>query len=299
MKQQDPLALAVFGAALALLAGLLLYVLFMKTPEPASPARAFDFVEVLRRQIAGLTARLEDKPVVKPPPSAPPAQRPAPAQVAKPAPVAPAVPAARTMDSAGPASKTDNPGWPVWHPPAGMTWVYRVTVEPPLWQDAVLEYRTVQQGGALVVNTDFRHAKGVMKFQLGVFQAGHSSHANARFPGFFMYPAYFGERIRMGQKLTWEWPWQLPGGGVKTGRVKRYEGLLVEAGSNPGPVEPGTTLLKIDGTLSYIDGGRVEASARETLWYSGKSGQLARVERVGRTPDEGATRIVAELVELR
>jgi hypothetical protein len=180
-----------------------------------------------------------------------------------------------------------------------MTWVYQVTVEPPVWKDVVLEYHTVQQGDALIVNTDFRHSNGAMKFQLGTYRAGHLSHANTRFPGFFMYSAYFGERIRLGQKIAWEWPWQLPGGGVKAGRVKRYEGTLVESGANPGPVEPGTTLLKIEGTLSYIDAGRVEASARETLWYSGKSGQLARIERVGRTPDESATRIVAQLVELR
>ena len=39
-RQQDPLALALFGVALALLAGLLLYVMFFKAPEPAAPARA-------------------------------------------------------------------------------------------------------------------------------------------------------------------------------------------------------------------------------------------------------------------
>jgi len=34
VNQQDPLALAMFGAALALLAGLLLYVFVLKAPEP-------------------------------------------------------------------------------------------------------------------------------------------------------------------------------------------------------------------------------------------------------------------------
>jgi hypothetical protein len=280
--KQDPLALAFFGAALALLAGLLLYLLLFKKPEAAAPAGTPGTLESLRKRVDGAVGTLRDKPA--PPPAAKPA---------------PAAPAGRVAGVAPPAGKTDNPGWPVWHPPAGMTWVYRVTVEPPVWQDAVLEYHTVQQGDALVVYTDFRHAKGRMKFQLGTFERGHPSHANTRFPGFFMYTAYFGERIRLGQKIAWEWPWQLPGGGVKAGRVKRYEGTLVESSSNPGPVEPGTTLLKIEGTLSYIDGGRVEARARETLWYSGKSGQLARIERDGRTPDESSTRIVAQLVELR
>jgi hypothetical protein len=295
VKRLDPLALAFFGGALALLAGLVLYVVFFKTPEPAQPVRAFDFLERLRSRLEGAVDQLRDKP--KPPPAKPAAAPPPQPAPAPPKPsVVPTKPAPR---AAAPAGKADDPGWPVWHPPAGMTWVYRVTVEPPVWQDAVLEYKTVQQGGALIVYADFRHAKGSMKFQLGSFERAHPSHANTRFPGFFMYTAYFGERIRMGQKVAWEWPWQLPGGGVKAGRVKRYEGVLVESGSNPGPVEPGTTLLKIEGTLSYIDGGRVEASARETLWYSGKSGQLARVEREGRTPDEGVSRIVAQLVELR
>ena len=64
-RQQDPLALAFFGVAFTLLAGLLLYVFFFKTPEPATPARAFDFVEVLRRQVAGLTERFRDKPAMR------------------------------------------------------------------------------------------------------------------------------------------------------------------------------------------------------------------------------------------
>jgi hypothetical protein len=280
--KQDPLALAFFGAALALLAALLLYVLVFRKPEPAPPAGTPGTLESLRKRVDSAVDRLRDKPA--PPP------------VAKPA---PAAPAARRAEVAPPAGKADNPGWPVWAPPAGMTWVYRVTVEPSIWQDAVLVYRTVKQGNELVVYTDFRHAKGGMKFQLGTFERGHPSFASTRFPGFFMYPAYFGERIRLGQKIAWEWPWQLPNGGIKPGRVKRYEGTVIESSSNPGPVEPGTVLLKIEGTLSYIDGGRVEARARETLWYSGKSGQLARIERDGRTPDESSTRIVAQLVELR
>ncbi len=289
MKSQDPLALAVFGAALALLAGLLLYVFFFKTPEPArsdSPARAFDLVELLRRQVAGLAARFDEPPAPKRAPA--PAPAPKPASKAAPAPK-PAAPA--------PASAAG--AYPVWLPPAGMTWTYRVSVEPPAWQDAVLAYSTVQQGNVVVVNTDFRHAKGGMKFQLGVLQPGHASHANTRFPGFFLYPAYFGGKLSVGQALSWEWPWQLPGGGVKAGRVKRYEGRVVASEQYRGPVFDMASMLRIEGALSYIDDGRVQASARETLWYAGKAAQFVRIEREGRTPDEGASRIVAELVEIR
>ena len=48
--KQDPLALAFFGAALAVLAGLLVYVFFFKTPEPATPVRAFDILREKFRQ---------------------------------------------------------------------------------------------------------------------------------------------------------------------------------------------------------------------------------------------------------
>ena len=48
MKNLDPLALAFFGSALAVLVGLLIYVFVFKTPEPAQPARAFDFGEAVR-----------------------------------------------------------------------------------------------------------------------------------------------------------------------------------------------------------------------------------------------------------
>lgn len=288
-RRQDPLALAVFGAALLLLAGLLLYVFFFKTPEPAStssPARAFDLVELLRRQVAGLAARFDEPPALK----RVPAPVPAPKPVSRVAPsTKPAAPAPASVPGA----------YQVWLPPAGMTWTYRVSVEPPAWQDAMLAYSTVQQGNVVIVHADFRHATGGMKFQLGVLQPGHASHANTRFPGFFLYPVYFGQELRLGQALSWEWPWQLPGGGEKAGRVKRYEGRVVASEQYHGPVFAMASMLRVEGALSYIDDGRVQARARETLWYAGKAAQLVRIEREGRTPDEGASRIVAELVEIR
>jgi hypothetical protein len=281
--KQDPLALAFFGAALAVLAGLLLYVFVFKTPEPAterSPVRAFDLLKKLIQEKSAEIAA----PAVTPKPSPP----------AKPAPPAPAAKSAVAPKQGGTAA-----GYPVWPPPAGTTWTYRVSVEPPLWQDAVLAYRVARQGATLIVDTDFRHAKGHMAFRLGSFRAGDPSHANTRFPGFFFYPAYFGDKLRVGQALAWEWPWQLPGGGVRPGRVKRFEGRVVASEQYQGPVFPMASMLRIEGALSYVEDGRVQASARETLWYAGKAAQLVRIERAGRTPDEGATRIVAELVEMR
>ena len=274
MKGQDPLALAIFGAAVALLVGLVLYVFFFKAPEPAPAGPGL--AQQARQAVDSL-------------------RKPAPVPAAR-----PAAPDARAAKPAAPVAQTgSDAGYPVWPPPAGMTWTYRVSLEPQLWQDAVLAYRVTQQGGALVVDTNFRHAKGHMAFRLGSFQAGDPAHANTRFPGFFLYPAYFGDKLRVGQALAWEWPWQMPGGGVRPGRVKRFEGRVVASEQYHGPVFPMASMLRIEGALSYIEDGRVQASARETLWYAGKAAGLVRIERDGRTPDEGATRIVAELVEMR
>src|SRR5205814_4272273 len=139
-------------------------------------------------------------------------------------------------------------------PEAGRTWRYNVVVEPPLWRDATLTYRTVRQGNDLAVSTEFRHAGGQMNFNLGVFAVPHPSHASVRFPGFFFHPAYFAYGIEPQQPIIWEWPWQLPDGNVRAGRIKRYVGqakewteLRLQGKSLPA--------LRIDATLSYIDGG--------------------------------------------
>ena len=241
MKQQDPLALAFFGAALALLAGLLLYVVFFKTPEPAAPVRAFDVVDQLRRRLAS-------------PPAA-------------------------------------NSGSGI---EAGHTWRYAVVVEPPLWRDITLTYRTQREGAGIGVLTDFNYAGGKMNFHLGTLAAGHPSHANTRFPGFFMYASYFRLPLLAGQRLAWEWAWQ----GAGAGSVKRYDGVVarwvvvqVPAGTYPAAV--------IDADLYYIQAGKVQAQAKETIWFAPKAFQVVKVVRDGGTPDEGARRIVAELTEFR
>lgn len=182
-------------------------------------------------------------------------------------------------------------------PAAGRTWRYSVVVEPPLWQDATLTYRTVRQGQDLGVTTEFRHAAGTMNFDLGVFAAAHPSHANVRFPGFFFHSAYF-HALEPTQAIVWEWYWQAPDGKTRPGRIKRYVGqakewteLRLQGASHPA--------LRIEATLSYIDAGRLAAEAKETIWYMPAVQQVARVVREGRTPDEGATRIVAELLEFK
>jgi len=75
------------------------------------------------------------------------------------------------------------------------------------------------------------------------------------------------------------------------GRVVRVEDVTVPAGTYRAAV--------IEAELSYIEGGQVRARARETLWYAPAASQIVKVVREGRTPDEGSSRIVAELAEYR
>jgi hypothetical protein len=258
--KQDPLALAFFGAALAVLAGLLVYVFFFKTPEPATPVRAFDFADVLRREVARLTARIRDKPV------APPVSKAAQPPVA--------------VASAGVE--------------AGRSWRYAVVVEPPTWRDATLTYRTRREGAGIGVLTDFIHAGGKMNFHLGTFAANHPSHENTRFPGFFMYAAYLKQPLAPGQAVSFAWHWQ----GKSAGSVKRFDGKVT--GWEDLELPAGKfSAAKVEGTLSYREDGQVRAAPRETFWYAPAVSQVVKVVRDGRSPDEGSRRIVAELAEYR
>jgi hypothetical protein len=279
--KQDPLALAFLGAALALLAGLLSYVLVFKKPEPAPPAGTPGTLESLRSHVESAVDQLRDKPVP------PPAARPAPTAPKAPPPAA----AARPTPPAGAAQGPT----PAKAPPAGLPtrafWRYAVSVEPPIWTQVTLDYISFvsQADGALKINSDFQHSKGSMRFELGVFDAGHPSHANTRFPGFFMHPAYFPLPLHVGQRFSWGWAWQP----VAPGRMKRYEGRVTRVEDVTVPAGTFRAAV-IEADLYYIEAGQVRAQARETLWYAPEV-QIVKVVREGRTPDESSSRIVAEL----
>lgn len=215
--------------------------------------------------------------------------------------------AKKIVDRAAPAPKRAEPAKPqppvasvkpAMQLPAGRVWRYNVSLEPPQWRDAVLIYRTAPGQSGTAVHTEFSHAGGKMNFYLGIFAANHPTHANVRFPGFFMHAAYFDKPLDVGQRFDWEWPWQLQGGAVRAGRVKRYAGE-VKAWENVQAPVGSHAAARIESTLSYIEDGKVQASARETLWYAPGVQQFIRVVRDGATPDEGAKRIVAELAALQ
>jgi hypothetical protein len=266
-RRLDPLALAVNGVAVAALVavgGYVGYRIWQDPPQIAKPAQ---------------------KPLAKPAP------------VARPAPAPKAVPQPQPVSTGEPV-----PNQLIAQYGAGRQWLYRVEVQPPLWRDATLRYRIDDRGGEKSVATHFLYAGGEMNFRLGTFAANHPSHANTRFPGFFMYAAYLDRPLNIGERFTWEWPWQLPDGQIRPGRVKRYAAEVKEWGNLAAPPSvkaPGDTfaVARIEIKLSYVEEGVERASASETVWYAWRFMQVVRIVREGNTPDEGARRIVAELVE--
>ncbi len=185
-RRQDPLALTVIGGAIGLVVAIGLFPVFSIRSQPEGPATA-SFPQQVRdaaRMIAGeLRKDLEPAPVAKPQPRA--------QQQAKPQ----SAPQAKAADS--------QRGHVVLQP--GRCWRYSVKVEPEAWKDIALTYRTVREGNALGVKSNFRHAGGQSAFNLGVFAPGHPSHANTRFPAFFRYAAYLELPLQVGQKIAFGW----------------------------------------------------------------------------------------------
>ncbi len=265
-RRQDPVALAVLGGAVVLVVALAVYLLLAVRSQPeAEPVESLAqrLREGVQRQIAEL--RTGRKPASRARPAAPQTQK-------------------------------SEPSRGVIFPEAGRSWRYSVRVEPEVWRDITLTYRTAQGSGVVGVRTEFRHAGGQSAFDLGVFARNHPSHANTRFPGFFMYAAYLEHPLEPGQAVAFGWRWQ--GGAQKAARTKRFEGKVIgwEEIELAGGKLPAA---KIEGTLSYVEDGRVHGRARETFWYAPKVSQIVRITREGKTPDEAATRIVAELAEYR
>jgi hypothetical protein len=287
-RRHDPLALAVIGAAVlllvALVAGLIYSVRSAPAPAPVAPKAApagpslGERISEVTRQVAKEIADAvrEDRPMK-----------------------VPRAPAKQAPGAKAPAAAAAAITPHVFRlPDAGRSWRYAVTVEPPVWSNPMLIYRLAAQGGALVVNTEFHHGAGnTSGFVLGTLTARHPSHASMRFPGFFMYPVYLDAPLEPGRRFSWQWPWQLPDGRVREGRVKRFEAVV--AGWEPlaTPTQPGRA-VRIDVAILYVEDGNIAGTVREKLWYTPQAAQIVKVMREGRSPDEAAHRIVAELIQL-
>jgi len=278
----DPLALAVLGAAalagLALVAWLVVSIRSAPAPEPAkaaAPGALERAADAVKRLIGQFEERTKPAPPARP---KPPASKP-PGPAAKPA--APATGRRLGIDL-----------------PPGYAWTYAVRLEPEVWKDAALTYRSVLDSTGLVVEAEFRHSQGKLDFRLGNYAAGHRSHAQLRFPGFFMHGAYLDFPLTPGKRFAWEYPWQARDNSIRPGRVRRFEASV--GAMEPVSVPAGRyDAVRIDVKVRYVDGGKDLASVDEILWYAPSIRQLVKVVRSGSSPDEKAQRIVADLAEVR
>src|SRR5262245_12462725 len=115
------------------------------------PAGAPGTLESLRNKMESAVDQLREKPAARS------------AEVAKSTPSAP---------RASPPPKAALSSFRI---PADRTWVYAVTVEPPVWRDITLTYRTENRGPNIGAMIEFRHSTGKSHFYLGTLVAGDPS----------------------------------------------------------------------------------------------------------------------------
>lgn len=278
-RRFDPFAAAVLGAAALCGVALVIWV------------------------VVGLLRGGGIEPSPKPAPETAPKPAPSPSP-GKPAPSAPATPReAEPPGAIAPPNSGGSGGTAVaakrgLAPAPDRTWTYEVRVEPAAWRDAVLVYRTAREPSGLAVQTEFRHSKGQMAFRLGTYAAGHPSHAQVRFPGFFMHGAYLELPLDKGRRMEWTYPWQASDNRVRDGRVRRWRAVVGDTEKVSVPAGR-FDAVRIDATVTYEDAGQVAATVSETLWVVPSSNQIVKVVRSGRSPDEAAERIVADLAEVK
>jgi len=70
-------------------------------------------------------------------------------------------------------------------------------------------------------------------------------------------------------------------------RVAGWESVTVPAGVFDA--------VHLQGTLRYVDSEVVKAEVRYELWYAPKARQIVRLLWLGRSPDEAAAEMIAEL----
>ena len=167
----------------------------------------------------------------------------------------------------------------------------------PAWQKAgQLFYQTqAAEQGKLGARMSWTPGGGqTSTWFLGIVEADHPTHANTRFPGFFMHAAYLPKTLGPGARLLWEFPWQGGDGRAISGRVRRFD--VKVAGWERVEVPAGTfDAARLEGTLRYVEDEQTRAEVRYTLWYSGHAKQVVRLVWLGRSPDEGNGEMLAEL----
>lgn len=297
--RRDPYALGFIALlAVAFIIGVTLAVRALQSREPSPPAEAarasqqgegrqslteiLAKLHLLTREVAG---RVQEKLNGKPPGSTP--SRPTTGN--DPARTYPALTANQI-----PATPHVLPV------PANAAWAYDVSFGPQWNKAGQLQYLTLPAPSATPPQATMSWVPSVGKattWNLGVVAANHPSHANTRFPGFFMHAAYLPEKLQAGSRLKWEFPWQ-GGDSRQAVRVRRYE--MAVTGWERVSVPAGEfEAAQLDGTLRYVEGETVRAEVRYRLWYSPRVKQVVRLVWIGRAPDESGTEMIAELAGYR
>lgn len=181
-------------------------------------------------------------------------------------------------------------------PPANANWTYDVYFGPNWGKAGQLAFQTqTQDKGGLGASMAWSPNGGAPKvWFLGVVEPDHPTHANTRFPGFFMHPAYFPQALVPGSRLLWEFPWQGSDGKTRAERVRRFD-MKVIAWERVRTAAGEFDAAHLEGTLRYMEGETVRAEVRYGLWYAPRAMQIVRVLWEGRAPDESQAEMIAEL----
>ena len=301
-RRGDPVAIAfIVIVALMFLVGAALGVnaLLANAPPPAGqPAQSLSLdklTEQLQLAVTGILAKLQQ---VAPPQSTPKM----PDAPAKPAPATALAALKADPERAFPGiTPPTTPAAPHVLPvPTDATWNYDVFFGPAWTRAGQLRYQTLTQPqGQPGANMSWIPNGGqATTWFLGIVAPNHPSHANTRFPGFFMHTAYLPDQLVIGQRLRWEFPWQGGAPAQQSAHVRRYE--LTVTGWERVTLPAGEfDAARMDGTLRYVDGDSVKAEVRYSLWYAPRAKQVVRLLWMGRAPDESSAEMIAELAAYR
>mgnify|MGYP001180828560 FL=1 len=287
-KRHGPTALAGVVIALVLIlvgAGLALRE-FLAAERPAQSTGIEAVADAAKRAINRFVSEMheaEQKPLPRPPSSAPAAP--------------PAPSAGGTVDPQRqfPAITAPAPPHTVNVPVRG-NWTYDVAFGPSWRKEGQLFYQTepaAQGKTGAKMSWTFNDGQTSTWF-LGIVEAGHPTHGNTRFPGFFMHAVYFPAVFVPESRLQWAFPWQGGNAGTQAARERRYD--MKVAGWERVEVPAGVfDAVRLDGTLRYVEGEATQLEVRYTLWYSARARQVVRVLWIGHTPDESHAEMLAEL----
>lgn len=163
-------------------------------------------------------------------------------------------------------------------------WRYRISADAPVsWTDATLTYRMHESIASQIVQAEFERGETRSTFRLGYFVKGHESHADMRFPGFFMLPVYLDGPLEDGARFSWQtpwplndtrglreqdaalatgWMWHLPQLLLEPDRVKRYAAHVRKWDELDTPLGK-VAAACIEATVSYVQKGRTVATTRQ------------------------------------